>query len=91
SILEHYTILRPYDFIMRTYNHTRSCFKGDKFGVTQSSRGRKKPRVKLDDLNVKVYNTNYPGNDVSDVDNVYYKTDERHDANAYDCVVDNTS
>ncbi|CAF1456265.1 unnamed protein product, partial [Didymodactylos carnosus] len=34
---------------------------------------------------------NPTGNDVSDVDNVYYKTDERRAANDYDCVVDNTS
>ena len=51
SVLEKQTNLRPTDFLIRNYNHTLSRFKADQFGVTQSSRGRKKARVQLDPLN----------------------------------------
>ncbi|CAF1194000.1 unnamed protein product [Didymodactylos carnosus] len=53
SVLEYKINLRPADFLMRTYSHTLSRMKGDKFGVAQSSRGRKKALSKADDLNAK--------------------------------------
>ncbi len=37
---------------MKYYNHMCSRFKGDEFGIAQSSRGRKKAQDKVDDLNV---------------------------------------
>ena len=53
SVLEKATKLRPTDFLMRNYKHTISRFKGDKFGVAQSSHGRKKAQGEVHDLNVK--------------------------------------
>ncbi|CAF4521865.1 unnamed protein product [Didymodactylos carnosus] len=53
SVLGQKINLRPTDFLMQTYSHTLSRMKGDKFGVAQSSRGRKKALSKADDLNAK--------------------------------------
>ncbi|CAF1144231.1 unnamed protein product [Didymodactylos carnosus] len=47
--------------------------------------------AKFSDSSFNIFSTLLAGNGVNDLDNVYYKTDERHDANDYDCVVDNTS
>jgi hypothetical protein len=53
SVLEHNTNNRPSDFLLKNYNHILSRFKGDYFGVSQSSHGRKKTRGKVNDLNMK--------------------------------------
>ena len=52
SVLGKKTDHRPNEFLMKYYNHMCSRFKGDQFGIAQSSRGRKKAQDKVDDLNV---------------------------------------
>lgn len=52
SVLGHHTTLRPNDFLMRSYKHMVARFKGDRFGVSQSSHGRKKKQGETDDLNL---------------------------------------
>ena len=52
SVLKRTTNLRPTDFLTHMYKHTLSRYKGDLFGVSQSSHGRQKVRDAADDLNV---------------------------------------
>ena len=52
SILGRATNLRPNEFLMENYNHIMARFKGDFFGVAQSSRNRKKKRAKKDGSDV---------------------------------------
>ena len=53
SVLRNKATNRPTEFLTLYYNHTLSRFKGDKFGVTQSSRTRRKAQNKSVDLNAK--------------------------------------